>query len=494
MHHDPAHCCFTRTLMSFIDLDYRYQVVNPPYLEAFGCDREDIIDRTQSEFFGQDQFNASIQAEMDQCFSGNSIGNQVWVEFPGWGRRFMDRSFEPVRDASGNVMGAAIISRDITDIRTAEEQLEQIARERNLILETARITINLAKGRQIVRADAAFKKMTGWNIDDLPDGLEMKELYVHQKDYDRVGREVGPAVAKGIPYEFETLMKRKDGSTFWCRSIGNAVDPNDPSQGILWLGEDITDRKAVEEKLRESEERTRMALSAANAGSWSWSIGTNQVTWSDEIFELLGYQKGVVQPEWDSWFDLVHPDDKELLMREAEIAIRDRSGVDVDCRLIRPDGAVRWYNLLGRLTIDERGNAENMYGLQVDITERKRNEELSTRFGRIVEETLNEIYIFDSETLKFLQVNRGARENLGYTAAEMQHLTPVDIKPEFTLEEFENLVDPLRDETKQRVNIATLHQRKDGSVYDVNVNLQYVKTENPPVFAAIIEEIGRVHV
>ena len=119
----------------------------------------------------------------------------------------------------------------------------------------------------------------------------------------------------------------------------------------------------------------------------------------------------------------------------------------------------------------------------------KQAEAFNTRLGRIVEDSLNEIYVFNSETLRFVQVNRGARENLGYTSEELEKLTPVDLKPEFTRKEFDKLITPLREKTRKRIVFRTVHKRKDGTTYDVDVHLQLMRSETPPVFVAIIQDI-----
>jgi PAS domain S-box-containing protein len=120
---------------------------------------------------------------------------------------------------------------------------------------------------------------------------------------------------------------------------------------------------------------------------------------------------------------------------------------------------------------------------------RKRTEELNTRLGRIVEDTMNEIYVFDSESLRFVQVNRGARENLGYTIEELRELTPLDLKPLFTRSEFDDLIDPLRSGAREQLAFETIHRRKNGTDYDVEVRLQLARTESPPVFVAVVEDI-----
>ena len=121
--------------------------------------------------------------------------------------------------------------------------------------------------------------------------------------------------------------------------------------------------------------------------------------------------------------------------------------------------------------------------------QREGTEEMETHFGRILESSLNEIYIFDSETLRFIQVNRGARQNLGYTMDELKNLTPLDLKPEFTAEIFAELIQPLRKRKKEIIKFMTDHRRKDGSVYPVEVHLQLFSGKSSVVFAAIVLDI-----
>jgi PAS domain S-box-containing protein len=116
-------------------------------------------------------------------------------------------------------------------------------------------------------------------------------------------------------------------------------------------------------------------------------------------------------------------------------------------------------------------------------------EDLTARLGRIVEDSMNEIFVFDSQTLKFEMVNRGARENLGYSIRELASLTPVDIKPDYTEEAFRALVHPLADGEVDQLVFSTVHQRKDGSLYNVEVLLSFSRSSNHSVFFAIIQDV-----
>ncbi len=120
---------------------------------------------------------------------------------------------------------------------------------------------------------------------------------------------------------------------------------------------------------------------------------------------------------------------------------------------------------------------------------REQAEEELTSLGRIVDHSVNEVYIFDAQTLKFIMVNDGARKNLGFSMEEMRNLTPVDIKPEHTEEEFSALIEPLRDGDTEDVRFTTVHRRKDGARYPVEVYLQLSTFGSVPDFFAIILDI-----
>ena len=123
------------------------------------------------------------------------------------------------------------------------------------------------------------------------------------------------------------------------------------------------------------------------------------------------------------------------------------------------------------------------------IAETRASDALRTRWGRILENSFDEIYLFAADNLHFLHVSRGALQNLGYTMPEMRQLTALDIKPEINATEFAALLRPLRDGQRDRVVFETVHRRKDGSCYPVEVRLQFAAEESPPVFIAIILDI-----
>ncbi|WP_017295068.1 PAS domain S-box protein [Geminocystis herdmanii] len=124
-----------------------------------------------------------------------------------------------------------------------------------------------------------------------------------------------------------------------------------------------------------------------------------------------------------------------------------------------------------------------------DITEKVALEKERKQLAYFLEVSLNEIYVFSADTLKFIYVNRGALQNIGYDLKTLQNLTPLDIQPEYSLETFHDLIQPLLTQEKEILVFQTIHQRQDNSCYPVEIHLQLVKQDDKSVFLAIGNDI-----
>lgn len=116
----------------------------------------------------------------------------------------------------------------------------------------------------------------------------------------------------------------------------------------------------------------------------------------------------------------------------------------------------------------------------------------TAQLGQIVEEAASEVYLFSAHDFRFLMVNRGARENLGFSMEDFRSLTPWDIKPEFSRDEFLELVEPLVSGATDRLGFETVHQRSDGTRYDISVQLQLMQSDGKAVFYAAIQDISEL--
>ena len=112
----------------------------------------------------------------------------------------------------------------------------------------------------------------------------------------------------------------------------------------------------------------------------------------------------------------------------------------------------------------------------------------SERLGRIVEGAASEVYIFGAQDYRFRLVNKGARDNLGYTRDELARLTPWDLKPFITRDAFLALIEPLQSGKVERLDFDTVHRRKDGTDYNVAVKLQLFVDGDDAVYYAAIQD------
>jgi PAS domain S-box-containing protein len=113
----------------------------------------------------------------------------------------------------------------------------------------------------------------------------------------------------------------------------------------------------------------------AQVGNWAWNVQTGELNGSDENFRIFGYQAGAMKPTIEWVMSRVHPGDAGLLPRLLESARSDGKRGNVDYRILRPDGSVRYVNTLAdKIVRDKEGNVRWVYGITQDITERKQTE------------------------------------------------------------------------------------------------------------------------
>lgn len=112
------------------------------------------------------------------------------------------------------------------------------------------------------------------------------------------------------------------------------------------------------------------------------------------------------------------------------------------------------------------------------------------RYAAILEASRNELYLFDAASLRFITVNKAARDNLGYGMETLRSMTPLDIKPEYSEAAFRRMIAPLRLGQVRELGFETVHRRHDGSEYPVEVVLRYSPDGAKPLFVATILDIS----
>ncbi len=191
--------------------------------------------------------------------------------------------------------------------------------------------------------------------------------------WELVGSLYEAVLSSGTPLlevEHSQTHPRSGITTTWVSNYYPVFGDNHALLGVAGVGVDITSRKAAAEDTRRSEERLRLAQSAARMGTWEWDIASGHVTWSEDMERVYGVEPGTFDGSLDAFIEAVHPDDRGTVMASIE-QLEAGGQSDMEHRIIRPDGSVRWLAGRGQLFHDSDGNRLKAIGVGIDITERK---------------------------------------------------------------------------------------------------------------------------
>lgn len=188
-----------------------------------------------------------------------------------------------------------------------------------------------------------------------------------------------------------------------------------------------------DEKLRQTVERLARAQETAGAGVWDWDIQTNQIDWSPELFRLFGLNPDGADASFDTWRKVVHPDDQAQAEERIMVAIRNRVPLRSEYRIVLPNGHLRWIQALGNTRYDESGSPQNMAGICLDVTERRRAERslrlLQEERELILDSVPAMIWYKDTEN-RILRVNAAAARSLGLTKEQIEGRSTSEFYPE----------------------------------------------------------------
>nr|WP_281378944.1 PAS domain-containing protein [Azospirillum oleiclasticum] len=175
----------------------------------------------------------------------------------------------------------------------------------------------------------------------------------------------------------EYRVVHADGSVRWVSTIGRVTyDADGTPLSSRGLNIDVTERQALAEALRRSEERLGIALAAADAGLWDIDLRTGTATWSDGMYRLFGVEPAAFTPTEQSFLGLLHPDDREAVRRTTRAAAEAvQPDYRAEFRILHPREGVRWILGIGRAARDGTGAVIRLSGLNIDITERKAMEQ-----------------------------------------------------------------------------------------------------------------------
>lgn len=273
----------------------------------------------------------------------------------------------------------------------------------------------------------------------------------------------------------------KDGRRIICEWYNTPLkDPNGEIIGFQSMVQDITDRKQAEAALLDSQQRYAMAVNAGKVGVWDWNLQTNEIYIDPSLKGMLGYEDWEIINHIDIWTQLVHPEDRTEVMVVAQAHLEGFTPeYKIEHRMLHKDGSFRWFLACGVAIRDANGNCIRMMGTDTDITEqqavlreRKQAEEelreSENRYRTLFQNNPHPMWVYDLETLVFLDVNDAAICHYGYSRAEFLAMTIGDIRPS---EDLPILLENIA-KVSSGVDLAGVwrHRKKDGTIIYVEIS------------------------
>jgi len=317
-----------------------------------------------------------------------------------------------------------VVVRDITARRQLETNLQISRLKYQTLFETLPLGLSITDDTgQVIEANPASVEILGlpvqthcarrydapnWQI-IRPDGTLMPSA-----EYASVQALTQNRVVQNV----EMGIVRSDGSVRWL-SVTAAPIPL-PRYGVAIAYVDITALKQSELALRASEEPLRLALAAAQMGTWEWNIQTNEVIWSESMAALMGITLAEFDGTFEAIREMIHPDDLDRVIADITRTLKPghHGEYTSEFRFIRPDGQVRWVLGKGKLLRDQSGQPLRLVGVDLDFTARKRAEEAlqvsRNQYQELVQSIRGVVWEYDLETRCFSFISDRAEEMFGY--------------------------------------------------------------------------------
>ena len=234
----------------------RHLMVNAAFCRLTGFAAEEVVGRTASEL-GLWQDSRDRDRLRDAMLSAGRVD-----EMPATIQKRAGGLASVLVSAARFAMDGrdytVVNARDVTE--SERTRLEHVA-----ILERASIGIALTRDRAFVHANPRLEAIFGWTTGTLS-GQPGAAIWNDAADYAEIGLVAGPLLAAGEPFEIEREMRRQDGSRFWCRILGQAVDPMRPSHGgTIWIADDVTERRRLDAALAAARDAAEAASRAKSA-------------------------------------------------------------------------------------------------------------------------------------------------------------------------------------------------------------------------------------
>jgi diguanylate cyclase (GGDEF)-like protein/PAS domain S-box-containing protein len=242
----------------------RFFLCNARFAEMLGYAPDELIGLPGEVICASPESYAALGEIAGPLISGGGQLDVEWELRRKDGSSFVARLVAKSLDPANPQQGTVWIVEDNTEKRRDADELARLLREQEAILATASIGIAFIKDRRIVRCNRRYEEMYGYGPGEL-EGKPTAVLYTDISEHAKAGA-VYEVLARGETSRRVELRRRKDGTTFWSRADGRAVDPLDPHQGSVWTVEDITDKRRDADELARLLREQELILDNAAVG------------------------------------------------------------------------------------------------------------------------------------------------------------------------------------------------------------------------------------
>lgn len=336
------------------------------------------------------------------------------------------------RDATGQVAGTIIVSKDITDHQRTTLALKQRELTLNAVIEQSPDPIYIKDLTGVyLHINSAAARIVGLPLSEILGRDDF--AFFPAQEAERMRAYDRQVIERGEPVEDEQTIFLPDGTENWFQGIKYPYrSASGAIVGVIGTTRNITERKQMEAALRKSEMLLAEAEQIGQFGSWETDLKTLEVTWSAGLYRIYGFDRATTRASRELMFSMIHPDDVDAVREAIASADTDLSPFEFERRVFRTDGRLRVLHSRGGYILDPEGRPIRRLGTSWDVTERKHVE--SELQGALVElERLNHlkddfISNISHEFRTPLSVIRNAasiikRQQAGPTSADQQRFS-----------------------------------------------------------------------
>lgn len=470
--------------------------VNNAAIKHYGYSREEFLNMTIRDIRPTADLPALEQVTMS-FEPGHNIHHGEWRHLKKNGELMEVEVTSHSMDYNGRHASLVLII-DNSERRKAEAQELFERRDKEaLINATTDMIWSVSKSFKLVAANTSFinaiQAMTG-KIIQTGDSLLMNDFAEDFLDFwkNRYTRALEGAVFKEEVY----TPSIQNYPETWSEIRFNPIYKGNDIVGIACYGRNITEQKQQEQELIKINQKLETAQQIASLGYWEFSLITGDLYWSDETYRIFGMVPGNKKPDYETFINAVHPEDKLRFEEEYAIALRGEKALFIEHRIVLPDGQIKTIIGKGALGFNENGVAVKIEGTVMDITKRKKAEE-SIRYSEekislIMNAALDAIICIDLEGIITFW-NPQAERIFGWTAEEAigQVLSSLIIPHPFNKMHDRGMAEYAKTGEGAALNVLLELTAKNraGNVFPVELTVLPIKQRGEEFFCAFIRDI-----